>query len=84
MNLENLFELHVKGELSEKGLLKESYSEEKDDLIHELTRTGKEQVKELLRDPKYQKEFLKMALEEAKNNPQIARELIKNAIGILK
>jgi len=80
MTENHLSELHTKGELSEKGLLKESYSEELQDLKHELTLEGKAYVKELLKDPKYQKEFLKMALEEAKQNPQIAGELIRSAI----
>ena len=78
--LENfLSELQIKGQLSEKGLLKESYSEETEDLKHELTERGKEEIRKILSEPKYREIFIKMAMEEARNNPEIARELLKSA-----
>jgi predicted transcriptional regulator len=81
MKLENdLSELHTKGQLCEKGLLKETYSEESNELEHQLTDEGKAQIREILKDRHYQKEFMKMALEEAQNDPKIARELIISAI----
>jgi len=80
----NLKELHIKGELSEKGYLKESFDEEKDDLKHELTELGRNEIKEILKEPFYQKMFIKLALEESKNHPEIAGEIMNRALNRLK
>jgi len=60
--------------------MKESYSEELNELVHELTDEGLVHIRELLKDKTYQKQFLQMALEEANNDPKIARELVKSAL----
>ena len=80
----DLSELRTKGQLCEKGLMKESYSEESNDLVHELTEEGHAQIREILKDKHYQKEFLRLALEEANNDPQIAGELMRSALMRIK
>jgi len=76
----NLNELHVKGELSEKGLLKERYDRETDDLVHELTPSGKREIKTMLKSPKYQKALIQMALEESNGDKVKAREILNRAM----
>ena len=76
-------ELLIKGQLSEKGYLKESYCEEIDDLKHSLTQKGRNEIKEILKEPEYQRIFLQMALNEAGNNPKIARDIVRRAISNL-
>lgn len=77
-------ELHIKGELSEKGFLKESYSNELDDLTHELTDLGREEVRKMLKETKYRKIFMDMVIEASNNNPEIAKDLIIGAMNKLK
>jgi hypothetical protein len=82
--MNELYELHLKGELSEKGYLKETYDNQTEDLKHTLTDLGITEIKGILKDPKMKREFLLMAIQEAKGNPEIALELIKNAMQRLK
>ena len=84
MRSENdLSELILRGQLCEKGLLKESFNQELNDLSHELTEQGRNEVKKILTDKKYQKMFIQMALEEA-GDPKLAGQLIRNALTRLK
>lgn len=78
-----LTELHIKGELAERGFLKETYSEEKGDLDHKITDKGMHEIRIMLRDPKYRKEFMLMALQEAKNHPEQARAIVQAALNKL-
>ena len=82
--MNELEELHIKGELAEKGYLKETYDRDKGDLKHELTNLGKLELRDILRDPEMKREFLKMAMEEAKKNPKIAKQIILGAVNKLK
>lgn len=78
--MNELQELHVKGTLAERGYLKETYDNQTEDLKHELTELGKMELRDILSDPVYKKEFLMMALEEAKKHPDSAREIVIAAI----
>jgi hypothetical protein len=78
--MNELQELHIKGGLAEKGYLKESYDNTSNDLKHELTALGKAEIKELFKDIEYRKEYMRLALEEAKKHPAQAKEIIKRAI----
>lgn len=78
--MNELQELHVKGTLAERGYLKETYDNDKGDLKHELTDLGKMELRDILKDPEMKREFLLMALEEAKKHPNSAKEIVKAAI----
>jgi hypothetical protein len=82
--LNELKELHIKGELAGKGFLKESYDYEIDDLKHELTESGREEIRKLFKDIEWRKEFLKMAVEEAKKYPDQAKLILKEALTKMK
>lgn len=85
MKLENdLSELHIKSELSEKGYLKERYDETIDDLTHELTETGKKEIKDILKQKKYQRILLDMVMEQSNKDPKLARDIIQTAMNKLK
>jgi hypothetical protein len=78
--MNELQELHIKGELSEKGYLKETFDEITQDLKHELTTLGKMEVSDMFKDIKYRQEFLKLALNEARAHPEVGKEIIIAAI----
>jgi hypothetical protein len=82
--MNELVELHIKGELSEKGYLKETYDNDKGDLKHELTALGKLELGDILKDPVYKKEFLKMLVEEAKKHPENAKLIIQAGLNKIK
>lgn len=82
--MNDLQELHIKGELSEKGYLKETYDNDIQDLKHELTDLGKMELRDLFKDEKYRKEFLKLALEEARKNPECYKEIVLAAMDKIK
>jgi len=75
----NLKELHIKGGLAEKGYLKEEYDETTDDLKHELTELGRLEVREMLKDPIYQRMFIQMVMDETKDI-KLARQIIRSAM----
>ena len=52
------------GLLCRDGYMTEKYSEEQQDLVHKLTASGVEQVKEILKNPKYQEAFKQMLKSE--------------------
>jgi hypothetical protein len=79
--MNELLELHLKGTLSEKGYLKETYDNTKEDLVHSLTDKGRAEIKGLFKDPTYVKEFMQMAVEEAKkHSPEVAKKILVNAV----
>lgn len=82
--MNELQELHIQGELAEQGYLKETYDFELNDLKHELTDLGKQEIRRLFRDPEYKKEFLKMAVAEAKKHPEQAKSIICAAVQKVK
>lgn len=82
--MNELQELHIKGELAGKGYLKETYDNETEDLKHELTALGRAEVRELFKDPSYRKAFLRMAVIEAKRHPDRAKLIICAAVSKLK
>jgi len=82
--MNELQELHIKGELAGKGYLKETYDNEIDDLKYELTDLGKAEIRELFKDPVYRKAFLRMAVIEAKNHPESAKVIVCAAVVKLK
>lgn len=82
--MNELQELHLKGELSEKGYLKETYDNQTEDLKHTLTDLGITEIKGILKDPEMKREFLLMAIQEAKGDPIVFREIIKNVMQRLK
>jgi hypothetical protein len=78
-------ELHIKGTLAEKGYLKETYDNDKGDLKHELTALGKMELRDILRDPEMKREFLKMAIEEAKkHSPGTGKKIVLAAINKMR
>lgn len=83
--MDELQELHIKGELSEKGYLKETYDENIQDLKHDITEKGRIELKEMFKDVKYRQEFMKLALQEAKlRSPEVARAIIQTALKTIK
>jgi hypothetical protein len=82
--MNELQELHIKGELAEKGYLKETYDNELDDLKHELTDLGRMEVRDLFKDIRYRQEFMKLALEEAKKHPECSKEIVQAAVNKVK
>lgn len=82
--MNDLQELHIKGQLSEKGYLKETYDNETDDLKHSLTNLGQMEVNDLLKDPEYRREFMIMIAEEAKKHPEVAKQIIQAAMQKIK
>lgn len=82
--MNELQELHIRGELAEKGYLKETYDNDKGDLKHELTGLGKAELRDILKDPEMKREFLKMALEEANKHPGLEDQIFLAAINKLK
>ena len=82
--MDEFHELHVKGELSEKGYLKETFDSETNDLKHKLTDKGLDVIKDLLKNPDYRKQFILMAFEEAKKHPGNEMIIIKAAMKKIK
>jgi len=83
--MEELQELHIKGKLSEMGYLKETYDNDKGDLKHELTALGKMELGDILRDPEMKREFLKMAINEAKKHkPETGKKIVLAAINKMR
>lgn len=83
--MNELTELHLKGTLSEKGYLKETYDNTKEDLVHTLTELGRAEIRDLFKIPEYRKEFMKLALEEAKkHSPDVGRKILVNAVNKMK
>ena len=82
--MNELQELHVKGELATAGFLKETYDNQIDDLKHELTDLGKNELRQMFKDVKYRQEFLKLALLEADKHPEVGKEIIQNALSKIK
>lgn len=83
--MNELQELHIKGELAEKGYLKETYDNDTNDLKHELTVLGRLELSEILRDPEMKREFLKMVIIEAKkHNPEIGKKIVLAAVNKIK
>jgi len=77
--MNELQELHIKGELAGRGYLKESWDNESNDLKHELTDQGKAEIAQILKDPAYRAEFVKMSIEEArKHSPEVARRILQS------
>jgi len=69
-------EEHIEGKLCERGLMKESFDSEKNDLVRSLTPEGKEVAKELLKDPEWKRNYVKMAKIMFKDAPLETRKLI--------
>lgn len=61
---------HQAGVLCEKGFMKERYDDKINELIRTFTPKGIDVVKDILKDPKYQKEFMKMIYNEIKDFPK--------------
>jgi len=57
----NPMEEHIEGKLCEKGLMKEHFDIEKDELVRKLTPKGRLASENLLKDPKYLRAYLKLA-----------------------
>jgi len=66
----NPIEEHIEGSLCEKGFMQERFDKEKNCLIRNLTFKGKSFAKELLKDPVWKKEYLKLAKEKISKYPK--------------
>lgn len=73
---EDLKELHLRGELSSEGYLKETYNSQTDNLDHKLTEKGYNEIKKMFQSVEYRREFLKIAMEEAKKHEPFEAQLI--------
>jgi hypothetical protein len=82
--MNELKELHLKGVLAGKGLIKETFDNEANDLKHELTELGRAEIREILKDPEMKREYLKMAIEEAKKYPNQSKAILLSAINKMK
>ena len=71
----NLYVDYLEGKLCEKGLMKEHFDLEKNDLVRNLTNSGKLTVIELLKDPYWKKIYLLLAKESFKKYPLEIRKL---------
>jgi hypothetical protein len=81
----NPLEEHIEGRLCEKGLMKEVFDSKKDDLSRSLTLDGKLVAENLLKDPKWIKEFLFLAKKEFSKFPKETQIILwKNLINNLK
>jgi len=81
----NLMEEHIEGRLCEKGLMKEHYDFEKNDLVRNLTPEGKSVAKNILKSPEWKKEYLKLAKRLFDRYPiKIRKILWKNIANQLK
>ena len=72
MEWDPLFE-HQAGVLCEKGFMKERYDDKVDDLVRTFTPKGIKVVRDILKDPKYQKDLMKILYEEIKDLPNEAQ-----------
>ena len=72
MEWDPLFE-HQAGVLCEKGFMKERYDDKVDDLVRTFTPKGIKVVRDILKDPKYQKDLMKILYEEIKDLPKQAQ-----------
>ena len=61
---------HQAGVLCEKGFMKERYEERVDELVRTFTSKGINVVKDILKDPSYQKIFMKILYNEIKDLPR--------------
>ena len=82
--MDELKELHIRGVLSDKGYLKETYDNELNDLKHKLTDKGQDKLKEFLRDPESRKQFMRLAIEEAAKHPGNEKAILQGAINKIR
>lgn len=54
----------VIGTLCREGLMEEKYDENVDDLVRTFTDKGKDEIREILKDPKYKKIFAQILFKE--------------------
>jgi len=67
---------HIEGTLCEKGLMKEHFDFEKDELVRKLTPDGKLTAENLLKDPKWRAAYLKLANEQFSKFPLSTRKIL--------
>ena len=76
---------HIEGTLCEKGLMKEKFDFETNELSRSLTPDGRLHVETLLKDPKWKKAYLQLAKEKFSKFPkEVQITLWKNLINQLK
>jgi hypothetical protein len=81
----NPVEEHIEGMLCEKGLMNEKYDFKKDDLVRKLTPLGKKMCEDLLKEKKWQIEYLELAKKKFSKYPkEIQVELWKNLINQIR
>ena len=67
---------HIEGRLCEKGFMKETFDENSDELVRNLTSQGKETAENLLKDPEYKRAYLLLAQNEFKKYPLHIRKIL--------
>jgi len=67
---------HIEGRLCEKGFMKETFDEESDELVRNLTPIGKETAEKLLLDPEWKRTYLLLAQNEFKKYPLPIRKIL--------
>lgn len=71
---------HQAGVLCDKGYMKERYDKKVNDLVRTFTPKGISVVKNILKDPNYQKVFLRMIYNEIKDLPKEAQKRVAQEI----
>ncbi len=72
----NPIEEHIEGKLCEKGLMKETFDFEKDDLVRSLTPKGKLTAENLLKNTEWRKAYLQIANEKFAKFPPHLRKIL--------
>jgi len=68
----------IEGRLCEKGLMKERYDENVEDLVRTLTPSGESEVKRMLEDPKWR--IVALAINKGFNDLQVTE--LANQLGL--
>ncbi|HEY0087401.1 MAG TPA: hypothetical protein VGB37_01080 [Candidatus Lokiarchaeia archaeon] len=85
MEIWNPLTEHIEGKLCEKGLLKERYDKEKEDLIRTLTPFGRLTTENLLKEKENLKVYLELAQQEISKFPlEVQAQLWEKVIKSLK
>lgn len=75
----------VRTNLIKKGLIIDDYDKDSDSLFKKITKEGKKEVKEILKDPEYLEIFKIMIKDELrKTNPEFRVERLKKIINEIK
>ena len=68
----------IRERLSQKGFLIEDYNKETDEFFKKVTEKGKKEIREILKDPEYQRLFKNMIKDELRRTkPEFRHQRLK-------